>query len=177
MALRTWIDIHVEDGQHQKATLSLRVKDIALAAAQTLPSAAKIEAIINAVFADSGTPSTAICVSYAVRVEEDAPGALGGEGTSAISSAIKTRNSNITLPGNWLLSIPGMNKGDLTWDLTNRNSISTTGSMWDAVRAAMADAAIAVGDPIPPTYEATPEAELFYSASGFDGRRAAPRPR
>lgn len=177
MAVKTWLDIHVEDGQLQKATLSLRVKDIAFAAAQSLPVAAKIDAVIDSIFAEADTPSNARVTGYAIRVEEDAPGSTGGGGESAISSTAKTRSALTAIPGNWLLSIPGLNKFAVTWGTVDRNGIVTVGGIWTAIRAAMSDAAIAVGDPQPELYAATPSAQLFQEASGFDGRRAAPRPR
>lgn len=178
MTVKTWLDLHTEDGQGQKATVSLRVKDIAFAAAQTLPAAAKIDAIIDALFSsDNSTPSNAKCMSYAIRVEQDTPTGEGGNGTSAISSAIKTRNAIEAIPGNWLLSLPGLNKDAVTFGTVDRNSIVVIGGMWDAVRAALADAAIAVGDPQSTSYSATAEDELFQEASAFDGRRSAPRPR
>lgn len=175
MTVKTWLDLYLEDGQKQKRTLSLRVKDIAFAAAQTLPAAAKIEAVIDALFAPEDTPSNAKCTGYAIRVEQDVPGTSGGDGTSAITTAVRTRNEITDLTGNWLMTIGGMNKSAVAFDSTNRNSISTVGAMWDAARAALADAAIAVGDPDDTVYAAAPEDELFGSASGFDGRRAAPR--
>lgn len=175
MAVKTWLDINLEDGQRQKRTLSLRVKDIAFATAQTLPSAAKIDAVIDALFAAEGTPSNARVVSYAIRVEETAPLSTGGDGTSAITSAIRTRNDVDGIPGNWLMTIGGINKSAVTFDTNNRNSIIVTGGMWDAARAALADAEIAVGDPDAGSYVATAEADLFGSASGYDGRRSAPR--
>jgi hypothetical protein len=175
MTVKTWLDIHLEDGQKQKRTLSLRVKDIAFATAQTLPAAAKIEAVIDALFAAEDTPSNAKCVGYAIRVEQDVPGTSGGDGTSAITSAIRTRNDLGGIPGNWLMTIPAMNKSAVSFNPIARNQISTTGAMWDAVRAALADAAIAVGDPEATAYVATEEDTLFEVASGFDGRRAAPR--
>lgn len=178
MTVKTWLDLHTEDGQKQKSTISLRVKDIAFAAAQTLPAPAKIDAIIDALFSsDNSTPSNARCVGYAIRVEQDTPTSEAGNGTSAISSAIKTRNGLDEIPGNWLLSIPGLNKDAVSFDPVNPNSISVVGTMWDNVRAALADAAIAVGDPDAGSYVATAEDELIQVASAFDGRRAAPRPR
>jgi len=145
LALNTYLDIFVEDGQKQKATLSFRIKPLALAAAQTLPAAAKIEAVIDAIFASTGTPGDAKCEGYAVRVFEDAPGSSGGAGVSSISSAAKVRNSLDAIPGNWLFSIPGLNKAAVSFDPTNPNSISTVGAMWDAIRTALSDAAIKLG--------------------------------
>lgn len=178
MTVKTWLDLHTEDGQGQKATISLRVKDIAFAAAQSLPVPAKIDAVIAALFSsDSSTPSNARCISYAIRVEEDTPTSEGGNGTSAISSAIKTRNDITGVPGNWLLSIPGLNKDAVTFGVVDRNSIVVTSTMWANLRTALADSAIAVGDPEADSYVATPSTSLIQEASAFDGRRAAPRPR
>lgn len=175
MAVKTWLDLYLEDGQKQKRTLSLRVKDIAFAGAQTLPAAAKIDAVIDAIFAAEDTPSNAKCTGYAIRVEQTVPASGGGDGTSAITSAIRTRNDVTGVPGNWLMTIGAMNKSAVAFDTNNRNAISTVGAMWDAIRAALADAAIAVGDPDATSYVATAEADLFGSASGFDGRRSPPR--
>jgi len=176
LALNTYLDIMVRDGQRQKATLTFRIKPLALAAAQTLPTAAKIEAVIDAIFASTGTPGDSVCDGYSVRVTEDAPGSTGGTGVSSISSAAKVRNSLDAIPGNWLFSIPGLNKAAVSFDPTNPNSISTVGAMWDAIRTALSDAAIAVSDPAG-AYVAVASDEIAQSATGFDGRRSPPRPR
>lgn len=176
MALNTYLDIEVRDGQRQKATLTFRIKPLALAAAQTLPAAAKIEAVIDSIFAAGSTPGDAVCTGYSVRVTEDSPGSSGGAGVSSISSAAKVRNSLDAIPGNWLFSIPGLNKAAVSFDPTNPNSISTVGAMWDAIRTALTDAAIAVSDPAG-AYVAVTSDELAQSATGFDGRRSPPRPR
>jgi hypothetical protein len=176
MALNTYLDIHVRDGQKQLSTLTFRIKPLALAAAQTLPAAAKIDAVIDAIFTVADTPSDAQCIGYSVRVTEDTPASTGGNGASAISSAAKVRNSLDAIPGNWLFSIPGLNKAAVSFDPTNPNSISTVGAMWDAIRDALTDAAIAVSDPVG-SYVAVPSDEIAQSATGFDGRRSPPRPR
>jgi hypothetical protein len=176
MALKTWLDIFTQDGQKQKATLSFRIKPVALAAAQDLPTAAKIDAVINAIFAAGSVPGDAEVTGYAVRVEEDAPTATGGGGVSSISSTAKVRNDIDGIPGNWLFSIPGLNKGAVSFDPTNPNSISTVGAMWDAIRTALTDAAIAVSDP-EGAYAAAASDTIAQSATGFDGRRSPPRPR
>lgn len=178
MALNTYLDIYTEDGQKQKATLSFRIKPLALAAAQTLPAAAKIDAVIDAIFTASDSPGDAIVTGYAIRVFEDAPASLGGNGTSGISSTAKVRNSlgTIGVAGNWLFSIPGLDKAAVDFDPTNPNSISTVGAMWDAIRAALTDAAIGTSSPLG-TYAAVSADEIAQSATGFDGRRSPPRPR
>jgi hypothetical protein len=176
LALDTFLDIFVEDGQKQKATLTYRIKPLALAGSQTLPAAAKIEAVISSIFDSAGTPGDSIVLGYAVRVHENAPGAAGGFGQSSVSSSAKVRNSLDSIPGNWLFSIPGLNKAAVSFDPTNPNSISTVGGMWDAVRTALTDAAIAVSDPAG-SYAAVSSDEIAMSATGFDGRRSPPRPR
>jgi len=176
LAVTTWLDITTEDAQGYQDTLSFRVKPIAFATAQTLPAAAKIDAVIDALFGNTGVPSSQTVLKYAIRVEEDAPASNGGNGEAATSTAIRTRNELSGIPGNWMFRIPGLNKAAVTFDPTNPNSISTTGSMWDAIRAALADAAIAIADPAG-AYVATPEDEIAQVATAVDGRRAPMRPR
>jgi len=176
MALTTWLDVHVQDGQKQKATLSLRIAPLALAAAQTLPTATEINAVIDSLFSDADTPSDAHVVAYAVRVEQDAPESSGGNGVSSISSTIRTRNNIDGIPGNFLVTIPGLNKHAVSFDPVNPNSISTIGAMWDAYRTAVTAAHIALSDPTG-SYVAITSDEVAQVATAFDGRRAAPRPR
>lgn len=174
MALNTYLDINYRDGQNQKRTLTFRIKPLALAAAQTLPAAAKIEAVITAIFSTGSTPSDSFVDSYSVRVTEDVPGETGGGGQSAVSSAARVRNDQDDIAGGWLWSVGGLNKAAVTFDETARNSIVTTGAMWDAIRDALTDAAIAVARP-EGAYAAQTTDDIAQSASGFDGRRAAPR--
>lgn len=176
LALNTYLDIFTEDGQKQKATLTYRIKPLALASAQTLPAAAKIEAVIAALFAPADLISDAHVVGYAVRVHEDAPGETGGDGISSISSTVRTRNALDAIPGDFLVTVPGLNKAAVSFDPVNPNSISTVGTMWDTYRTAVTDAAIAISDFVG-SYLALTSDEVAQVATAFDGRRSPPRPR
>jgi hypothetical protein len=176
MAVETFLEIVSEDAQGYQDTLSFRIAPLAFAAAQTVPTAAEIDAVIDAIFGTTGVPSTQRVVSYSVRIQQDAPASTGGNGEAPTSEAIRVRNELTGIPGNWLFRIPGLNKAAVLFDPTNPNSISTTGAMWDAVRAALAAAHIAVADPTG-GYSATPEDEIAQVATVFDGRRAPLRPR
>ena len=171
MAVATYLDIMTQDAQKEKATLTFRINP-ATFGATTLPTAAKIEAVINAVFGNTKF-STNIVTAYAVRVEEEAPVALGGTGGSPSSQAMRVRNEIGTK--NWMFSVPGLVKSNVTWDPVNPNSISTSDALFTALRAALVDAAIAFGDPA--NYAATPTDEAAQTATGYDGRRTPPRPR
>ncbi|SRR6266404_1070609 len=175
MAVITTLNIVSRDAQGHFDTLEFVVKPIAFAAAQTLPAAAKIQAVIDAIYSDESTPSSNVVVSYYIKVEQTVPESNGGDGASPTSQAVRVRNSLDAIPGNWLFRIPGLNEAAVSFDPTNPNSISTVGAMWDAIRAALADAAIAVSDPAG-AYTAVAEDELAQVASVFDGRRAPMRP-
>lgn len=176
MAVTTWLDIDLEDGQKQKATLSLRIAPLAFAAAQTVPTATEIQAVIDSLFSDADTPSDAKVTGYAVRIAQDVPESTGGNGVSSISSSIRTRNALDAIPGNFLITIPGLNKHAVTFDPVNPNSISTVGAMWDAYRTAVTAAHIAISDPAG-SYVALTSDEVAEVATAFDGRRSPPRPR
>ncbi len=176
MALSTFLDIFYRDGQGRDRTLTFRIKPLALAAAQTLPAAAKIEAVIDAIFTVADSVSNGLVTAYAIRVHEDTPGTTGGNGTSPTSEAARVRNDLNGIPGNWLWTVGCLNKNAVSFDPTNPNSISTSDSQWDAIRAALADAAIAVSDP-QGAYAATDEGDIAMVASVFDGRSSPARPR
>lgn len=176
MAVITWLDVHLRDGQKQKATLSLRIAPLAFAAAQTVPTATEINAVIDSLFADTDTPSDAHVESYAVRIEQTVPESSGGNGVSSISSAVRTRNALDAIPGNFLVTVPGLNKNAVSFDPVNPNSISTVGAMWDAYRTASTAAHIAISDPVG-AYVALTSDEVAEVATAFDGRRSPPRPR
>lgn len=175
MAVETWLDIISTDKQGYQDTLTFRVKDLAFAAAQTLPTAAKIEAVIDAIYGPD-KPSTNIVTSYQIRVQETVSSAVGGSGSSPTSEAARVRNSLTAIPGNWLFRIPGLDKSAVSFDPSNPNSISTSGAPWAAIRTALADAAIAVSDPAG-AYVAVPSTEIAEAVSAVDGRRAPLRPR
>lgn len=172
MAVHTLLDIYSHDAQGRDAVLSFRIKPAAFGAT-TLPTAAKIEAVIDALFG-STVFSTNIVDGYAVRVVEDAPGAVGGNGAVAVSSALRVRSEIAT--NNWLFSIPGLNEAYVVFDPTNPNSVSVSSSNWDALRAALVDAAIAVSAP-EGTYAAVITSLLAQTATTYDGKRSPMRPR
>jgi hypothetical protein len=176
MAVITWLDVLLEDGQKQKATFTLRIAPLAFAAAQTLPTPTEINAVIDSLFGTADLPSDAHVTGYQVRVEQNAPESTGGDGISSISSTIRTRNALGAIPGNFLVTIPGLNKAAVSFDPVNPNSISTVGTMWDAYRTAATAAHIAISDPVG-AYVALSADEVAEVATAFDGRRAAPRPR
>lgn len=176
MALNTYLDITTEDAQGYQNNLRFRVKPLALAAAQTLPAAAKIEAVIDSIFGNGSVPSLQKVLSYAIVVLEDAPGSTGGNGSSPTSEAAQVRNDIDGIPGNWMFRIPGLNKAAVTFNPVNPNSISTSGAMWDAIRDALTDAAIAVSDP-EGAYSAASSDDIAQVAQAVDGRRAPMRPR
>lgn len=178
MAVKTWLNIVSRDAQGYQDTLTFRVKDIAFAAAQTLPAPAKIQAVIDAIYGSTGQPSTNEVMSYNIMVEQTVSESGGGVGSSPTSEAARVRNDLETIPGPpWLFRIPGLNKAAVAFDTSNPNSIVVVGASWTAIRAALTDAAIAVGDPLDDTYEATGSADLAQAASAVDGRRAPLRPR
>ncbi len=175
MTVTTILGIVTKDAQGYQDTLEFTVKPIAFAAAQALPTAAKIEAVINAIYG-ADVLSGSIVLKYFIRVEEDDPGAVGGEGDSPTSEALRIRNEIGSIGGDWLFRVPGLMKSNVTFDPTNPNSVSTSGAIMDAVRAALTDAAIAVSNP-KGSYAAVPSIDLVQAATAVDGRRAPMRPR
>lgn len=173
MAVITWLDITTEDFQGYQATSTFRIKPAALGAT-TLPTAAKIEAVIDATFG-VGKLSDQRVLHYQVRVEETAPGAGGGDGNSPTSEAVRVRNGDSdSIDSLW--RIPGLLKASVDYSADNPNSLSTVGALWDAFRAALVDAAIAVSAPTG-AYAAYTTVQVAKSANVFDGRRAPLRPR
>lgn len=172
MAVLTFLDIHTTDAAGRDATLTYRIKPAAFGATN-LPASAVINAVINSHFGDAKL-STNIVKSYAIRVVEDAPTAVGGSGTAPSSQAARLR-SEIS-DGNWLTSVPGLNQGAVVFDPTNPNSISVSGTIWDTIRAALVDSDIAVSDPVG-AYSAAAETDIAQVATLFDGKRAPARPR
>lgn len=170
--LSTWLDIVTEDAQGYQNTLSYRIKDAALGAT-TLPTSAKIEAVINAIFGDTKFSSN-IVKEFSVRVRQDQSPAAGGTGGSATSTSLRVRN-NIDGP-NWLFTIPALIKDNVVYDPTNPNSASTSGALWTALRGALVDADIAVSAPSD-VYVAEVEADLAQAATVYDGKRSPLRPR
>jgi hypothetical protein len=176
LALNTYLDITTTDAQGYQNTLTFRIKPLALAAAQTLPSAAAIAAVIDSIFAAADTPSMNKVLSYDVRVHEDNPSSSGGDGNAPTSEAVVPRNSINDIPGEWIFRIPGLNKAAVTFDPINPSSVSTSGTMWDDIRDALTDALIAVSNPSG-AYGALNANQLAEVAQAVDGRRAPMRPR
>lgn len=169
MALSTWLDIHAQDAQGRKATLTFRIKAAALGAT-TLPTAAKIEAVIDAIFG-ADVISDAIVTGYDVRVNQDSvPGAPGGAGGSSISTAARVRNEP---PDNWLFAVPGIAENNVVFDPTNRNSISTVGAIWTAIRDALTDAEITIKNP--ETGVDLADTSVATTATLYDGKRSPMR--
>lgn len=173
MAAKTWLDITTEDAQGYQATLTFRIKPAAFGAT-TLPTEAKIEAVIDALYGDDKLSDQQI-VKYAVRVEEDVVGGLGGGGAVGTSQALRIRSGDSD-SADALWRIPGFLKDSLVKSPDNPNSYSTADALVDALRTALVDAAIAVAPPADP-YTAYTSDQIAKSANTFDGRRAPLRPK
>lgn len=172
VALKTYLDIAVQDGQRRDKTLSFRIKP-ATFGSTTLPSKAKIEAVINTIFG-SGLPSNAAVKTYGVRlVEDDVTTAPGGSGGSPVASTARSRSG----ASEYIEEIPGIDESNVSFDSSNKNAISTTTTAWRAAATALADTEIAIGDPAPTTYAATAVTDIFRSASYFLGKRVPARVR
>lgn len=176
MALNTYLRITSEDAQGYQDTLEYRIAPLALAAAQTLPTAVEIDAVIDAIFGTTGKLSTNKVLSYEVAVRQDAPASTGGNGTAPTSEAGVLRNSIGDIPGDWLSRIPGLDKASVTWNPSNPNSFSTIGIIWDDYRDAVTAAHIAVSAPTG-AYAAVSASAIAEVANAVDGRRAPMRPR
>lgn len=175
MVQKTFLDIETRDAEGYTNRLRFRIIDYVQSVG--LPPTNKAEAVIAAIFGTDGTkPSNQVVTSWAFVVEETSPTSPGGNGTSATAIAARARNHLTPAVDEWMFSIPGLSKAAVTFDPRNPNSISVTGSMWAAVRTALADPAIAVGNPAPDTYEAEDITVLIESASQFNGRRGPKRP-
>jgi len=173
MAVTTWLDITTEDFQGYQATLPFRIVPAAFGAT-TLPTAAKIEAVINALYGDTKFSDQRV-IKYAVRVEQDVPGATGGAGNVTTSEALRMRSGDgDSLPALW--RVPGLMKANVTFDPQNPNGVATVGALWTALRDALTDAEIAVSAP-EGAYAAYTEEQIAVTANAFDGRRAPLRPR
>lgn len=170
MAIQTWIRIHVRDAQGRTGVVPIRVTDAAFGAT-TLPTAVQVEAIIVGLFGDA-EPSNSIVTDYEVAVVQDAPSgaALGGDGSTSLPIAIRTRNS---ASEQFLLTIPGAELDELVFDPSNPNVISTSGTNWGALRSALSD----VGFRSPESGSLVAEDEIMLTASLFNGTRAPMRPR
>ena len=174
MAVSTWLDITTQDAQEYETTVSYRIKPAALGAT-TLPSAAKINAVLTAFYGDDKV-SDQIVVHYAVRVQEDAPAVTGGSGNVDASQVMRLRSGGDGDSAEQLDRIPGLLKANVSFDPQNPNGISTTGALFDAIRAALVDADIAFA-PDEGTYTAYTEDQIARLANAFDGKRAPKRPR
>jgi hypothetical protein len=174
MAVSTWLEIETEDAQGYEETLKFRIAPAAFAVDTDLPTAAKINAVIDSIFGDAKI-STNTVKSYSVRVMEDTPtGHTGGSGIVGTSQAARVSNA-LNSADAFKFRIPGLNKSNVVFANDNPNSVVTVGGLWDAVRAALVDAAIAVRSP--ETGNALAEDEIASAAVAFDGRRAPMKPR
>lgn len=170
MAVYTFLDILVRDGQGYDRTMRFRIKP-ATFGSTTIPSTVKIKAVVNAIFG-TATPSNSIVRGWQVVVYDNDPtGAVGGAGGSATSQAGRTRSGATE----YIEEIPGLDKGIVSFDSSNSNSIVVVGAMWDAIRAALADTDIAIGALPPAAYAATAETDIIRSATLYDGKRAPKR--
>jgi len=90
MPNKTFLGIVSEDAQGYQRTLEFRIGDIAFAAAQDLPTPTKIDAVINAIYGDSGKPSNSKVISYYIKVEALQVD-MGGTGGSPTSEAARVK--------------------------------------------------------------------------------------
>lgn len=172
MTLKTYLKIQLRDGQKRDKTLSFRIKPAAFGST-TLPSEAKIEAVINALFG-SGLPSNAAVKAYGIElVEDDVTTAPGGSGGSSLANTARSRNGN----SEYIEEIPGIDESNVAFDASNKNAIVTTTTAWRAAATALADSEIAIGDPAPTSYAATAATDIFRSATFFLGKRVPARVR
>jgi len=173
--LKTFLDIHTQDAQGRKRDLTFEIKPSAYGST-TIPVAAKVDAVIAAIFGpDNLTPSLQIVTGYAIRIEELDPAEIGGPGSSASSDAFRVRN----VAGEdtaFMFAIPGADKSAVLFDPTNPNSVIMTTGLWSAIRLALVDAAIAISSP-EGSYVAISSGQIAESATFFDGRVSPPRPR
>lgn len=178
MAVRTFLHINVKDFQGYDKTLSFGIVTAAFGAAVNLPTAAHIEALINSIFGvpSALVPSDSIVTSYSVEVMEDAPtGAPGGEGGAAVNIAARVR-SNLGTVDEWEVLIPGVQKNQLTFGVSDTNSINTVTSPWPGIRTAADAALLKITSPKKPTtYIAA--ANLFQEGVLFTGKRSPRKPR
>lgn len=172
MALTTWLWIETEDAQGYQDTLKLRIKPAALGST-TLPTAAKIDAVIASVYGNT-VLSTNIVKSYSVVVTQDTPTDDGGTGGSPTSEALRTRSEVST--NDFIIKIPGLNKANVSFDSSNPNAVVVTGTMFQDVRDALTDSEIAVSAP-EGAYAAVADSLLLQTAVVYDGRRAPLKPR
>ena len=183
MSVRTFIKIFTRDSQNYTETIPIEVPALSFATGQDLPTVAQIDAIIAAAFGPGGVGhkmSTSIVYAYSVEVIEDGPASIVGDGTVATSIAAKTR-SGIGVTGNTdpfgnlegeELRIPGLNKASVLFDPVNPNSITTSTSIWTALRTALD--AVGWQSKGAHTYST---AEMLESAVQFNGKRAPKRSR
>ncbi len=175
MALKTYLDIHTRDAQGYTNTLSMRVINAAFGAT-TLPTAAKIVAVVESIFGEDKV-SDQIVDGWSIRVhQDDSSTAPGGNGDSATAIAARTRSGIEEGPlVEKLLSIPGLAKANVLYNPSDENEIVMTTALWAGVRAALVDAGIG--------FQADDDVHVFTSAeiaevgTAFNGRRGPKRPR
>jgi hypothetical protein len=176
LTVKTFLDINVRDAQGYQATLRFRIAPLAFAAAQTVPTATEINAVINSLFGSGVVPSNASVLGYSVVINQD-DAALGGEGDSPISESLRVRSNIGGLVIPFMFAIPGLAKSNVVYDPTNPNAVSTASGMWDTIRTALTAAHIAIAPIEPDTYDAVASDDLAQVATVYDGRRAPMRPR
>jgi len=171
MTVKTYLVLETEDGQGYKEFVKVRIKDSAFGTG--IPTEAKITAVSDALFG-TVTPSTQILTGYSIQVVQDTPGSVLGSGSSPTAMAARTRNE--LFGADFPFSIPGLNESVVTFDPTNPNSISVVGTMWDDIRTALTDAAIAWSAP-DGAYSAVSSDNTIQVATAFQGRRTPKRVR
>jgi hypothetical protein len=172
MATKTWLVFVTADAQGYEEFVKIRILPSAFGTG--VPTTAKIEALGDAIFGTDKV-SDQIISRYYVMVENDAPGSTGGNGDVATATAVRTRSEIDS--ADFPFSLPGLNKANVSFDPTNPNSISTTGALWDAIRAALVDAAIAWQAPDSIGTAPVSSANTMQVANAFQGRRAPKRVR
>jgi len=138
----------------------------------TLPTKAKIEAITVALFG-AGKLSDAKVTGYEVALREANPTNPGGDGDVKTTQAARVRN--VFGENMWETRIPSYLASSSPLDPQNKSVISTSGGLWTAFRSALDDAEIKASNP--KDYTTGVAADYATTASLYDGKRGAPRPK
>lgn len=176
MAVKTLVHIHTRDAQGYTEIVTFGAQPSAFGPLADNPAAEDIETFINDTFG-AGKVSTSIVTAYSVEVIEDAPTAVGGDGSAATAIALKTRNQigNAADVDGWELRIPGLNKANMSFDPTNANSVVTSIAPFPAYRVAAAS--LGFRDPTGVVTDVPAEADIAQTGVAFNGKRGPKRPR
>lgn len=183
MAVVTFVHIYSRDQQGYTERVTVEVTPAAFGAT-TLPTAAHIEALIDAIFGTTGGAdgvSTNIVYAYSVEVVQDAPATVGSrDGLVATSIALKGR-SGIGVAGRTgrfgqegvELRLPGFDKGSVTYNPQDRNQANMAAVIFDPIRSALET--LGYRDPL--TGYVFGLVEILETGVVFNGKRQPMRPR